>query len=225
VTSKELYKLFLIDYNKLDRNSEVEVSKADFVMMFNREQRAFIEETVPPHNSGQEIQDLRDIMVPYEKLKSVQIKSFYTEFTLPETFFRSINSYSICEKDSCKNIPVANSFKNIKPQDVQELLNDPRQGPSFEFQETLVTFMGKRMQVYHNDFQIKEQYVSFYKYPRNIDIAGSRKANGELSTDIDPELDVPLLEKIISRVVKTVSGIYSNAEQFQVSQEKIQRES
>jgi hypothetical protein len=224
VTSIEAYNLFLKDYNEMNRHSEVVVSKADFVLLFNRDQRRFVEETVPAHNTGHEIQDLTSIMVPYQKLSATSVRPKFVEFNLPDNFFRAINSYSVCEKGACKNVPVANSYKNIKPQDVETFLSDPNMGPSFEYQETLVTYMGNKMQVYKNDFAIKEQYVSYYKYPSDIDIAGSKKATGVLSTDVPPELPDTLVEKIVDRVVKRVSGIYNNAEGFQIAQERIQSE-
>lgn len=224
MTSKQAYKLFLTDFNKLDRNSDVEVTMADFVLMFNREQRRYTEETVPAHNSGVEIQDLRNIIVPEVKLTPVRNTPRFREFTLPVNFFRTLSSYSVCAKGACTGIPVTNNYKDIRPQNLETILRDPLRGPSFEYQDTPVTYMGGKMQVYKRDFTISEQYVSYYKFPVDIDIAGYRKTDGSLSADANPELPDNLVEKIIDRVVKKASGIISNAETFQVAQERIQTE-
>lgn len=224
MTSKQAYKLFLTLFNQLDRNSDVEVAKPEFVMLYNRNQRAYTEESVPGHNSGVEIQDLKDTMVPEVKLTPVRVTSRFREFNLPGNFFRSISSYSVCSKGACTNVPVVNNYKDIKPQNLELLLSDPHKGPSFEYQETLVTYMGGKMQVYKSDFTINEQYVSYYRYPNDIDIEGYRTVNGTLSTDIDPELPDAVVEKIINRVVKEASGIYNNTDKFQVAQERLQSE-
>lgn len=216
----EVYKKILLKVNKNDSNSNINVPKSEVVLIFNEEKRGWLDDKVKNKQSSDYIEDLEFLLELNVKLEKKSSSKFKEEFTLPSNFFRRASSYSLASKGKCKNVVVYNWF--TKPKDINVLLQNDNQNPSFEYQETLVVLNNNLLSVYKDDFNIDEVYLDYYREPKDLDIKGYTHIDGTLSEDIEVDLDNFNTEEIINRTATELLRNYESAEQTQMALQRQQ---
>ena len=96
--------------------------------------------------------------------------------------------------------------------------------PSFDYEETLLKIAGEEIKIYFDDFKIKQAFLSYYKEPIDIDIAGYIKIDGTASKTINPKLPDIAVNEIVSRCVREFVGITENPQGFAVAKDRITNE-
>jgi hypothetical protein len=215
----EIYKKFLLKVNKNDTNGNVKVPKSQFVLIFNEQKRKFLEEFLKKEESSDYIEDFEELLVPDEVLEKISDYTLKTDFKLPSDFLKRTSSYAVASKGDCKN-RVLYTWPT-KPKDINVLLQNSNQNPSFEYQETLVVLNSGKASVYKTDFTIDEFYLTYYREPKDLDIEGYTHIDGTPSTNIDIGLSDILTELIIDRAVTETLRNYESTEQLQIA---LQRE-
>lgn len=215
---KEIYKRFLIKINKNDTNSNINVPKGIFVLLFNEAKDFWLEnkiEEVRKNGLKNHISEL--LVIDYEMAQKSKSTNF-TEFTLPSDFFDIESAYSICKKGSCTNRVVYNF--DFKQRNKNVLFQNENEKPSFEYQETLFNLNNNGLLVYTDGFDIEKQLLSYYKRPENIDIAGYTKFDGTPSTDIDTTLEDKHVIEIINLCSLEAVTNFENGEGFQLQKQR-----
>lgn len=223
LTVLELYKKFLLKVNKNDTNTNIKVPKSQFVLLFNEQKRDWLNEVTKTKESSDYIEDIEDILEIDIPLTKVSNRSnIKTDFALPDNFFKEASSFSICSRGKCKNIRLKNWF--VKPKNINVLLENNNQNPSFDYRETLAILNNNKVSIYNTDFSVDEVYLSYYREPKDLDIEGYIKIDGSASIDILPDLDLINIEEIINRTVVEALRNYESIEQLQIAQQRQQQQ-
>lgn len=217
MTSLELYQKFhlLLNSNYLYQNVNVEIP--NFVLLFNREKDRWMAQSIGEFGDTDRIFDLQSHYVSSFKLEEFTRKENSVEYKLPHNYFAYTSSYSSCFKNNKKG-KVINYF--VKPKDEIEYFSDEFNSPSFEFEESICNITDDKLLVFFKNYTIENTYLSYYKEIGKIDIKGYKKINGELSTDIQPDISDFYLEQILDRCVTEVMREYQNSNGVQIGRDR-----
>ena len=221
MTSLEAYNSFLIKLNRADSNSNINVPRGKFVIVFNEQAKKWLKEKLKRKLSSDEVNELSALLADDQPLKLKKKNRDNYSFEKPSNFFSFASSYSVAKKGDCEK--VLDNW-DTKSKDIRVLLRDENNKPSFDYEETLLKIAGSEIKVYFDDFQIKQTFLSYYKEPKNIDIAGYININGEPSKTINPELPDIGVNEIISRCVREFTGITENPQGFAIAKDRITNE-
>ncbi len=223
MTSAEAYTAFLNLANKLNSSDDVNIDIGRFVLLYNKYAKVWLGNKIRSLQSTQSIDEVQQLTVKDVKLQVLSKEKGYINFKLPNDWFDHIGGYTICTKGSCSNKVIYTS--QVKNKNKSLILFDENWRPDFDFEWIPITIAEDSIQTFFTDFTIDEFYVDYYKYPKDIDIAGYIKTdNVTMSTTIDPELDDIYVNEIIDLVVADVSRIYQNNEKVQLDLNRIQQE-
>lgn len=215
MTSLQAYKKFLLKLNKNDTNTKIKISKGEFVLLFNEIKRVWLDDKLTELNTSDLINELNDIYVVDEELEKINETEDKDYFSLPKNFQRLASSYTIAEKDGCLrklyNLPK-------KPKNINQVLQNSNSKSDFEFEQAITEESSGKLLVHKDKFNIKKQFINYYKEPIDIDIEGYIKIDGSKSENIDSDLSDKNIEQIINRCVVEASINYENAENVQLSQ-------
>ena len=220
MTAQEIYKRFLIGIGKKDTNSNISISKGEFVLIFNAQKRAWLRDKVKNKQVSDAIDNLQEIIerdFEISKLKSDDRKD---TFILPDDYFDYASSYSIANKNSCKNKKIRNW--KPKPKNLEVLLEDTNHDPSFEYGETIIQVNGNEMSVFKKEFDVEKVFLSYYRKGLDIDLQGYTKIDGSQSININPDISDENVDEIINRSVLEITRIYNeNPSNFQAAKDRI----
>ena len=168
------------------------------------------------------VDDLQILINSEPKVLSGSDKSdyFLTE-PLPKDYLRYIRTYCSAKNEKCDS-------KDLKiylqeESNLNTLLDNDFINPSFDWSETIGTVVENRLKVFtQNKFKINKVYLTYLKKPKAIDLAGYIKKDGNLSTNIDPELPDDLVEMSIDEACRILSGDMQNQFSNQVAQQNLQ---
>lgn len=221
ISSLEAFKIFQLKMDKLDTEDTMDISPGEFVLMYNELQNKIIIEKYR-NKTTRYVDDIQGIieMKSLEKDKDLLSNDTVTHFTLPENYFDYISSSSIASNSNCNNRVLYNF--EVKQVDLNVKLNDEFNKPSFDFGETIITINKNSISVYKDEtFNIDKLNLTYYRFPKQIDIEGYIKINGDNSVNIDPELPDYLINEIIDRVVLEFQRNYKDQLGVQINQAKL----
>lgn len=220
MTAIEAYKRFLIKLNKNDTNSNIAVNKGQFVLIFNEQADIWLDRKIDEDLRNSEKNELETLLIHEAPLTKVRDTITYSEFELPDDYFDYENSYSIATRGDCTNRKLLNW--DFKARNKSTIDQDENHNPSFDFEETIVNVSQNSLLVFKTDFEINQQFLTYYRQPKHIDLAGYKKFDGTDSTNIDPELLDIYVSEILNMCVIEVDTNYGNTEQFQIDRTKKQ---
>lgn len=210
MTINEAYLKFLEKVNKNYTNDNISADRGRFILLFNEVQNKFVEWVLEKRNED-EIRYVQKLLIYDKRLKLKQKVLNHQDFKLPSDFFSFSNIQAFASKDSCKNEKIY--LFEIKQENREELLHDEFNKPSFKYRETFYSFGEDEVKIYIDEFDISKVFLTYYRYPIQVDISGYVKEDGSNSIDIDPELD----DKVVDRILTTCS------KDFNVNSENLQR--
>ena len=193
------YLNFLDLVNQNNTNNNVSVDKERFVLLFNFISNRYVAWILDKRNEDQ-IRYVQKLLVKRKPLQSGNFDSQTNEFKLPEDFFDHSNVYATAQNEKCASMKL-NLFE-VKSEDLEELLADDYNKPSLEWSETFYHFSSDNLVFYVDNFKIKECQLTYYRYPKKVDIAGYYDEFGNQSSNIDPELDDKAVNQILLAMSK-----------------------
>lgn len=201
MTIEECYLKALQKAEENATNGGIKMDRARFVQLFNAEQVRLARSFLDQRNDNR-VKYIQRLMVMSESLaKKEEIdNSKSTTFSFPSNYMEFINVSGVFTKEGC-TVTDFNLWET-KEEDVNELLADIFNRPDFEFRETFYTVGEDSVRIYRTDFTVDEAYLSYYRYPKNVDISGYIKYDGSQSSNIDPEMDDRFVEIVLNMVEK-----------------------
>jgi hypothetical protein len=206
------------------------------IEVLNKSQIKLVLKKLDPNNDFQlgmsafnkRYQDLQILQVPYEKLimtkvtgdvlnsYSAAISSLSRDMIVP------VNAYVLADKGNCKN-RIMDIIEIVKQGDLRLKLISPHTSPDFLYQETLCMISSDIFYVYSdstNSFTIKELYMSYLRYPVNVDVAGYIHLDGTASTNVNSELDGYLANELLELAIEEIADATGNQNQSQLSRQR-----
>jgi hypothetical protein len=222
MTAKEIYKRFLLKINKNDTNEGINILPSLFVLNFNTEAVRWLGDKFTDDGDNWKLSHLDNLLEVDKVLNKATVYEDSVEFEFPENFYRYASSYSIVDKGNCKGQKVFNFEKTALG--FNTVIADDFSGPQYDYRETPFQITQNKLRVYFDNFEIKKVHASYYRVPKQIDMAGYEKIDGSPSTDIDSDLTVEQIDEILNRMVIEVTGNYQDSERYQYAKERISTE-
>lgn len=221
ITSKELYKKFLLKINKNDTNSNVKVPKSQFVLIYNEQIRVWLNNIIDLNESSDYIDDIQELLILDEELEFIKAGKINDTYKLPDNFYRRATGYCFASKGNCTDNSCVVWF--IKPKNLDIYLKNTNLSPSFEYQETIALINNDKVSIYKTDFNINEFYVNYYQEPIEIDIEGYTKIDGSASVNINTNLSKVNAEEVLNLAALEALRNYENSESAQLAASRINK--
>ena len=172
-----------------------------FVLLFNEQQNRYVRYALKKKNVD-DIRYIQKLIVYNKKLNKLQAFTNPESYLygIPNDFFDFVSISGSFKKGSC----VSSDFGlwEIHHEDINELLMDENNKPSYDYRETFYTIGHDGINVYTGGFDVTRINLTYYRYPKEVDIAGYVRVDGSASSDIDPELDDKVVLMILDMVEK-----------------------
>lgn len=202
-------------------NGGIKLDEARFVQLFNDEQYRLVRHIIDKKNED-EIRYIQLLLVNSEPSTSIRDydnpKS--TLFALPSNMFAFSNVSGVFKQEDCEVTDF--NLWEAKNENIHELFADIFNKPDFDFRETFYTIGEDGLRVYLDDFTCTSVYITYYRYPKKVDIEGYTHADGSASSTIDPELDDKLVEQILNMVEKQHALNESEYTRYQLDANNVQ---
>lgn len=233
--------LYKIDQklNKLSSNEHQQIQLEDKILALNEAQMTLIIQKVDgdstPSGLGldsfrKRYEDLQNLVVNYDEhpidlsKADKNLHQFSGDLTLldPKYLFY-IDCYLLASKGKCidRRIKINNDLS--KHGDVQLLLDNVHYKPSFEYQETFNTISSDKISIYTDGtFTPTKLYISYLRYPKNIDKEGYIDLTGNPSITQDCELEDYLEDELADLAVQNLAEYTENVSAAQTAKLRIQ---
>lgn len=212
MTSEDAYTTFLLLANKLNSNDNVNIDIGRFVLLYNKQALIWLEQSVRKTKATQKIDEVQFLVRKDVPLTIAGSFNDHVRFNLPDDWFDHIGGYALVHTDTCKDVLI--NADQVKNDNERLILFDENWRPDFDFEWLPITIGDGTLQVYFRDFTVDKFFIDYYKYPKDIDIAGYIKPDGTPSITVNPELDDIYVNEIIDLAVADVSRIYQNNEKL-----------
>jgi hypothetical protein len=234
--------LYKIDQklNKLSTNAHQQIPLEDKILALNEAQIKLIKQKVDGQNtvSGlgldafkKRYEDLQKLVVNYKDipltLKNAQVNQWSANLTLLNTteqkYMFYIDAYVIATKGLCVDRKIWINKDLSKHGDLSLLLNNDHYKPSFEYQETFNSLSSNEISIYTDGtFTPSKVWVSFMRYPVEIDKYGYIKLDGKESTNVNCELELYLEDELLDLTVQSLAMYIENQSAVQNATYRIQ---
>jgi hypothetical protein len=170
-------------------------------------------------------EDLQNLQIKYEKLSLTAAPGdLLHSYTVPFSAMKydmviPITAYVLASKGNCKD-RILDVIDIMKHADIRMLLKSPHYQPSFKYQETLGEISEDTISIYsdpENSFTVTDLYISYLRYPKDIDVAGYIHLNGTPSVNQDCELESYLEDELLDIAIAEYADATSNQELSQYS--------
>lgn len=217
MTVNEAYLQFLTKVNRNLGSNNIAADKPRFVMLYNENQVKRILQVISDGND-EDIREIQTFLKPNTELtfeKKIFDRVFYL---LPEDFLDFSSSYALADKNQCKNEKI--DLIEIKDKNYTQVLSDNYNKPSFEYRETPIIVADSRLNVFISDFDITKVVLTYYRYPKSIDIDGYITDAGQNSADVNPEGDKRFIDVVISMAATDYARNYGDVQAVQIGKDR-----
>jgi hypothetical protein len=187
---ERLNKLSSFDYGNIEPWAIVEAFNKAQLQWVRRQLQGINQTRTGAEGSIRRIDDLNVILVSGSL--SVSLQDVYVEGSLPADYMEW-NRVSMKGKNEC--CPDRAFVVFLASEDDKDiLLADRSKQPSFAWATTFATIAAGKVRIYtNNDFLVSSATISYYRYPRNIQIAGTPDIYlpGAPVSPVDVESELP----------------------------------
>lgn len=212
--------------NKLSTNQNQQIPVEDKVLALNEAQIKLVKQKIDTDNNfrlgldanKKRYQDLQFLVENFEDhpLDLEETDSYLHRYIaevsdITPKYMFYIDSYMIADKGICKDRKVYTNSDLVKHSDIITLLNNSNYKPSFEYQETLVDISSDEIHVYTDGtFTPSKLYISYIRYPEEIDLEGYVKFDGSDSITVNCELEDYLEDELLDLAVENLAQYTEN---------------
>jgi len=213
-----VYQRMLEKTNKNLNNGSISLDRARAVSLYREEESKFIEWSLQKRNTF-DIQDIQ-ILLNTKNLKLKEENNNYSSFSLPnkDTFFAFSNVKIKASSKGCSDflLPV-----EVKSENIEEILFDVNNEPSFLYRETPYTIRDNSIVVFKKDFKVDNVELVFYRYPKKFDLEGYVDEEGKNSFSSAPEFDDKIVNRILSMVATSFDINNENLNKAQLDANRV----
>lgn len=217
MTIQEAYVRYIDLVNRNATNNNLSVDLARFVLNFNSSTIRYVERILNKRNED-EIRYISMLLNAEYPLTYVSTESNFQAYALPTDFFNLSNVHVYATKGGCQQKRLQ-TFE-AKTENIEELVFDESSKPSFDYRETFYTLSKKEVLVYKTDFDITSVSLTYYRYPKKVDIKGYTDINGKQSKDVHPEFDDKVVLSILNAMATEFSASNGDVSQYQIGKDK-----
>lgn len=212
--------------NKLSTNEHQKIPVEDKVLALNSAQIKLIKQKVDGNNLykigldgfKKRYQDLQFLIENSEdhpldvELSDVYLNRYIASVSkISPKFMFYIDSYMIAEKEDCKDRVLYSNADLVKHTDLTTLLLNTNYKPSFEYQEIIVDIASDELHYYTDGtFAPKKVYLTYMRYPKEIDLEGYETFAGADSSNVDCELEYYLKDELLDIAVESLAMYTEN---------------
>lgn len=219
MTIQEAYTRFVLKVNKNLGTNNISADKGRFVLHYNEEQVRRVE-FILDNKSNDSIREIQDLLTSNNNLQPSQIVNDRVLIKLPTDYLDLSSSYAYVKTDTCDGIRM--SLFEIKDFNSEDITQDANNAPSIEYREAPYYIGNGKLQIFTgNKFTVERVHLSYYRYPRQVDIEGYRKIDGTGSTNINPELDDAFQNKVISMCAEAFAGNTGDTNKVAIHKDKV----
>lgn len=218
MTVQEIYKRFLIKVNKNDTNSNINVPKGVFVLIFNEITKSWLNDKIKDTRKNYQKNQISELLIVDKPLVVKNVNSNFTQFALPSDYFDTETTYSVAKRGDCTGRIIYNF--DFKQRNKNVIFQNENEKPSFDYQETLYNINRDGIAVYTDGFEIQNQYLTYYKLPTPIDIEGYTKFDGTPSKNIDTDLDDKNVLDILNLCSLEAVTNFEDGETYQLQKQR-----
>lgn len=215
MTTETAYLRFLQLVNGNMTNNNISVSKPRFVLLFNSAQIKFVEYILDKRNDDS-LRYVSELLVTDKSLGKVGSTPTHASFKLPVDYFDLSSAYAEASIKGCRD---KIKLFEIKSEDLEEKYSDWGSEPSFQFRESFYFTSSGNFLIFRKDFEVDKAYLTYYRYPKQVDLEGYVHVDKSASTTIDPELSDKAVEKVLKVMAKEFSANSSNPGQYQLDKD------
>lgn len=218
MTINEAYERFTIKLSRNAGSDNITADKPRFVLSFNEQAIRLLEHYINNKNDD-EVRYAQVFLVSGKELERSGTFLDRIAFKLPEDYLDISSAYAFASKGDCKSKKI--SLWQFKDDNYSEIVFNTNDKPSFEFEESPYILSSGKIEVFKDDFDIEKVILSYYQYPKKVDIEGYIHGDGTASTNIDPNFDDKIVNKIISMTVEDFQRNYQDQLGFQMGKDRI----
>ena len=190
---EESYQVYLTLAEANGTTDKLSTDRGRFAIKYNITQNKAIEWLIES-NASDENRYIQSIKIPFRELEKSSVNELYDNFSIPDNFFDFLDLQVLGSNGKCKNQKFRS--REVKGSNVDNLLIDSDSDPSFKYRDTFYTISNNSVQVYKKDFDVDLVKMSYYRYPKQIELIDPNNPESQFK-DEDLEFDDKLINRII----------------------------
>lgn len=215
---EEAYIRYVGLINRNATNNNLNADKQRFVFSFNDHQIKYQEWVLEKRNED-DIRYVSPFLILNKELTKDDSKEYFDAFKLPKDYFDLANLTVKASSDKCNRQKM--QVFEAKSENIEELLADENQKPSFYYRETFYLTNNNLVSVYKDNFSIDNVELSYYRYPNKVDIEGYTNLDGGQSQNIDPEWDDKATLRILIAMSKSFAAENGEGNKYQMEKDRL----
>lgn len=213
----DAYIKFNIKVTKNFGGKNITADKNRFVLIYNEVQIRRVIDTIRKGNDER----IREIQFLLEPNKIISVSSKQKDrnlYPLPEDYLEFSSAYAIGKKGSCEDTI---TLHEIKDKNYSNIIPDNFYTPSFEYREAPFEIANNNINIFTGDFDMGAAYLTYYRQPRKIDIAGYQHEDGSPSKNINPEGDDRWVDEVISMAAAEFARNNSDIQEVSINKDRL----
>lgn len=206
-TVEQAYEKYLLKTEKNATNDGIATNRERFCLLFNESQNKFLTANLQQRGVD-DIRVIQKFLILDESISSTSQTLDHFNFPLPKRFFDLADVRAKANKGNC--LDFINLFE-LQTENLNEIMQDEYNKPSFEWRESFYTINSDNLSVYVDNFQISEILLNYYRYPNQIESISESAFNESKTIEWDDE---PL--NIILSITAGESDLNQNNPRFQL---------
>ena len=233
---EELIYEFKLTLNKVNRQDNIDIPIEDIIVYLNKAQVSWIKTKINPNNVykvgydsiRKRIDDLQILKVSNVPLKPNKTNDlFHVGFDCPlkdaANYMFYISSYAVAKSGKCSQ-PI--EIDLVRHGELTTKYLDNNYSPSFEWRTTIATLGNDNLTVYTDGkFKIEKVFVTYLRYPLDIDVEGYVKFDGTNSKNQNSELPEYAQSDLVDLAVKFAAQSTDNQAQAVFAEDRLNKNS
>ena len=231
---EELSYEFKRTLNKFNLQDNIDIPIEDIIVYLNKAQISWVKTKINPNNVYKvgydsirkridDLQVLKESNVPLKPIKTNDL--FHVGYDCPlkdaANYMFYISSYAMAKSGTCVE-PITVDL--IRHGELTTKYLDANYNPSFEWRTTIATLGNDNLTVYTDSkFQIQKVFMTYLRYPLNIDVEGYVKFDGTTSKNQNSELPEYAKSDLVDLAVKFAAQSTDNQAQAVFAEDRLNK--
>lgn len=217
-TIEQVRDRYLIKAEANGTNDNIATDNLRFCLLYNEAQNKYV--TLHLQQRGiDDVRYIQNFLVLDKKIPCTSKTQDKYDFTLPENYFDLADVRAKAIKNECSDF--INCFE-IRTENLNEILQDEFNKPSFEWREAPFTVNSNKLSIYTDNFKVSEILLNYYRYPNQIRLTDSENPESHFDENFPIEWDDKALDDIVSLMVMNYDMNEGNP-RYQIQQQRIQK--